>query len=108
MNPDLWIENVKRELVTRNMGANTLAKLSGISEASLSRWFSHERQPNRESRRKVEAVLVMLGPAKEDPDELLRRAVFTHPDLGEDGAEHVWRYAESIIEGERKRGGQHA
>ncbi|MBU0494387.1 MAG: helix-turn-helix domain-containing protein [Chloroflexi bacterium] len=105
MNPDIWIENVKQELVNRNMGAAALAHLSGISEASLSRWFSHERQPNHESRRKVEVALGMLGPAREDPNELLRRAVFTHPDLGEDGAEHVWRYAGSIIEGGRKRKG---
>lgn len=86
------------------MRHSMLARLTGIDQAAISRWFSGKSKPSQRSRDTVERALGLLGPpTREGPDEQLQNALFGHPDLTDDQTTHFWNSIRLTLQENRRQ-----
>ncbi|MBU1672317.1 MAG: helix-turn-helix domain-containing protein [Actinobacteria bacterium] len=103
METDPWIENLRYELESLAMSPEELADLCGLNPRTVMNWLSYQSRPYIDSQRKAEEALRMGRLADKEADAQLKKAIFSHPDLDKDGAEHVWKYAFHIILAKRNK-----
>ena len=97
----IWLEKIEKEMASRMMTASELHRISGVSEAAISRWFSKplERKPSRLYREAVEQALgLSVAPVREGPDVALQNALCNHPDITHEQAEHEWLCLRLLID----------
>lgn len=97
----IWLEKIKKEMASRMMTASELHQISDVSEATISRWFSTPmgRKPSPLYRKAVEEALgLSVAPVREGPDVALQNALFNHPDITHEQAEHEWLCLRMLID----------
>ena len=95
----IWLERIDEELRSRGMNRSTLSLISGMSEGAISLWFSGKRVPGKRSRDYIERALgLSLAPVGECPDVALQNALFNHPDITHEQAEHEWLTLRMLID----------
>lgn len=95
----IWLEKIEKEMASRMMKASELHRLSDVSEAAISLWFSGKRVPGKRSRDDIERALgLSVAPIREGPDVALQNALFNHPDITHEQAEHQWLCLRMLID----------
>jgi len=104
MEREEWIRKIREEMERRGMKDSTLAFITGIDQGAISRWFTGQRKPSARSRETVERALgISSAPARESPDVQLQNALFTHPDLTREQADHFWHNIRLTLQDNRSK-----